>query len=221
MTISLAKTWVNAKIRLPAAREDAVRLLDLAESENVEATLIIGPQLSTSGKCFFCRWDGTELVVRELTTLQQRDWSINPQGLFKQLERTSTPKCPFSSEATVALTVSNVGGDGPHDGWAPLSGSCIAETSPHQVIRNCALRAEYFHPELQCRVTSTWYSNQDLNSERVTLSFSFSPLFSTNNPRICHGTLVVLLQLYAAEDWKKNTNCRRISNVAETVITLR
>ena len=116
MTISLAKTWVNARIRLPDAREDAVRLLDLAESENVEATLIVGPQLSTSGKCFFCRWDGRELVVRELTTLQQRDWSVNPQGLFKQLERPSFPKCPFSSEPTVALTVSSVEGDGPHDG---------------------------------------------------------------------------------------------------------
>ena len=120
MTNSLAKTWVNAKIRLPAAREDSVRLFDLAESENVEATLIVGSQLSTCGKCFFCRWDGRELVVRELTTLQQRDWSVNPQGLFKQLERTSLPKCPFSSGTTVALTVSNVGGDGPHDGWAPL-----------------------------------------------------------------------------------------------------
>lgn len=222
MSLSLAKTWVNTTVLQPAARTAALRLLDSAASQGVEGTLIVGPRLSTSGKCFLARWDGRELVVRELTSAQQRDWSVEPLGLFEQLEPPALPKYTFSSEPLVSLTVAHAENQGAHDGWKPLSGTCIAEleTVPHQVIRNCALRAEYFRPDLPRQVTSMWYSNHDLNSARVTLHFQFSPLFSKNNPQTFRGTLVVLLQLFTADDWSKNAGCRRISNVADTVITL-
>ena len=222
MSLSLAKTWVNATVRQPAARADALRLLDRAASQSVEGTLIVGPRLSTTGKCFLGRWDGRELVVLELTDAQQQDWSVDPQGLFQQLEPPALPGTAFSTENLVSLTVAAVENVGAHDGWTPLAGTCVAEfeTAPYQEIRNCALRAEYFRPDLPRQVTSMWYSQQDLNSARVDLHFQFSPLFSKNNPQTCHGTLVVFLQLFTADDWSNTSGCRRISNVADMVITL-
>lgn len=223
MSLSLAKTWVNATVRQPAAQADALRLLDQAASQDVEGTLIVGPRLSTTGKCFLARWDGRELVVRELTDAQQRDWSIDPHVLFQQPEPPAFPGTAFFTENLVSLTVANVEGDGLQDGWTPLSGTCIAEfeAAPYQVIQNCALCAKYFRPDLTCQVTSMWYSNRDLNSPRADLRFQFSPLFSRDNPQSCHGALAIFLQLFAADDWSKKSGCRCISNVADAVITLR
>lgn len=80
MSLSLAKTWVTAAVGQPAARADALRLLDQAASEGIEATLIVGPRLRSSGACFLARWDGRELVVRKLAHAQQQDWSVEPKG---------------------------------------------------------------------------------------------------------------------------------------------
>lgn len=222
MSLSLAKTWVNATVGQPTARADALRLLDQAAAEGVEATLIVGPRLTTNGKCFLGRWDGRELVVRELNGDQQQDWSIDPKGLFRQLEPVALPQATFSTEPLVSLTVSQVEGADGHDGWTPLLGTCVAEhAAGHSVIRNGALRAEYFRPDLRRQVTQMWYADRDLHAVRTTLQFRFPPLFSHKNPHTCHGTLVVFLQLFTADQWSKPVGCRRISNVADTVITLR
>lgn len=222
MSLSLAKTWVNATLRQPAALADTLRLLDQAAAEGVEATLIVGPGLTTNGKCFLGRWDGRELVVRELNGVQQKEWSIEPKGLFRQLEPEALPQATFSTEPLVSLTVSNVEQADGHDGWTPLSGTCIAEhAEPHSVIRNAALRAEYFRPDLQRQVTQMWYADRDLPSGQSKLHFRFAPLFSSKNPQTCRGTLVVLFQLFTADQWAKPVDCRRISNVADAVITLR
>ena len=223
MSLSLARTWVNATVGQPAARADALSLLAEAASQGVHGTLIVGPRLSTTGRCFLARWDGRELVVLELTDAQQRDWSVDPQGLFQQLEPPALPKGAFCTENLVSLTVTNIEGAADHDGSTPLCGTCIAEFEPaaFHVIHNCALRAEYFRPDLPRQVTSMWYSNQDLSSARVDLHFRFSPLFSRNNPQTCNGSLVVFLQLFTADDWTKKSGCRRISNVADTVIMLK
>lgn len=66
-----------------------------------------------------------------------------------------------------------------------------------------------------------WYAQDDLHSGRTMLQFQFSPLLSNQNPHICHGTLVVFFQLFTADDWSKPAGCRRISNVADTIIRLR
>lgn len=222
MSLSLAKFWVNATVGEPAARDDALRLLDQAAAKGCEATLIAGPRLVKHGKCFLGRWDGRELVVRELSKTQQQDWSIQPTGLFQQLEPVGLPQAKFSSEPLVSLTVSHVERADGHDGWTPLSGTCVVEnTAAHSVIRNVALRAEYFRPDLDRQVTHMWYAEADLHSDRTTLQFQFSPLLSDNNPHICPGTLVVFLQLFTAVDWSKLVGCRRISNVADTIIRLR
>ncbi len=223
MSLSLARAWVNSTIRQSAARADALRLLDEAASRGVNGTLIVGPRLSGTGRCFLARWDGRELMVLELTDAQQRDWSVDPLGLFQQLEPPALPGGAFSTENLVSLTVANIEGAVDHDGSTPLRGTCIAEFEPaaFHVIQNCALRAEYFRPDLPRQVTSMWYSNQDLNSVRVDLHFRFSPLFSGNNPQTCTGMLVVFLQLFTADDWSNKSGCRRISNIADTVIMLK
>ena len=222
MSLSLAKSWVNATVGVPAARDDALRFLDQAAAEGCEATLIAGPKLVKNGKCFLGRWDGRELVVRELSKTQQQDWSIGHRSLFRQLERVGLPHAKFSSEPLVSLTVSHVERADEHDGWTPLLGTCVVEnTAAHSVIRNVALRAEYFRPDLDRQVTHMWYAEADLHSDRTTLQFQFSPLLCDNNPHICHGTLVVYVQLFTADDWSKPIDCRRISNVADTIIRLR
>jgi hypothetical protein len=223
MSLSLATTWVNATIRQPAPRADALRLLERAATEGVEGTLIVGPHLTISGKCFLARWDGRELVVRELTRAQQQDWSIKPQGLFQELRQPALPQAPYTTEPLVSLTIAQIENAGAHDGWTPLSGICVAEyaAAPYQVIRNCALRAEYFRPDLRRPITSMWYSDRDLNATQSPLHFRLSPLFSKRNPQTCRGTLVVFFQLFAADDWSANAGCRRISNVVDSVVTLR
>ena len=222
MSLSLAKFWVNATVGEPAARDDALRLLEQAAAEGCEATLIAGPQLVKNGKCYLGRWDGRELVLRELSKTQQQDWSIEPRGLFRQLEPVALPQAKFSSEPLVSLTVSHVERADGHDGWTPLSGTSVVEnTSDHSVILNVALRAEHFRPDLGRQVTHMWYAQDDLHSGRTMLQFQFSPLLSNQNPHICHGTLVVFFQLFTADDWSKPAGCRRISNVADTIIRLR
>lgn len=222
MTSSLAKAWVNSTIRQPAARADALRLIDRAVAEDVAATVIVGPRLTSTGKCLLARWDGRELVVRELTDPEQRDWSVDPHGLFQQLEPRALPRTGFTTENLVSLSIVHVDGREHHDGWAPMTGTCIAESeaSPYQVIQKCALRAEYSRPDLPRQVTTMWYSNQDLNSARVEMRFRFPPLFSDQNPQTCQGTLLVLLQLFTADDWSRPAGCRRISNVADVVVRL-
>lgn len=222
MSLSLAKSWVNATVGQQAARTDALRLLDQAAAEGVEATLIVGPGLTTNGKCFLGRWDGRELVVRELNGVQQKDWSVESKGLFRQLEPVALPQATFSTEPLVSLTVSAVDQANAHDGWTPLSGTCMVEhAEPHRVIRNAALRAEYFRPDLQRQVTQMWYADRELPSGQSKLNFRFAPLFSNQNPHTRHGTLVVLFQLFTADQWAKPVGCWRISNVADAVITLR
>lgn len=222
MSLSLATTWVHAAIGQATARADVLRLLNQAASEGVEATLIVGPRLSTNGASLLARWDGRELVVRELTTAQQQDWSVEPNGLFQQLEPISLPQATISSEPLVSLTVSHVEGADEHDGWMPLSGTCIAEHAASQrVIRNGALRAEYFRPDLQRQVTQMWYADRILVTGQSPVHFRFPPLFSGNNPHVLRGTLVVFFQLFTADEWTKSVGCRRISNVADAVITLK
>lgn len=222
MSLSLAKTWVNATVGQSAARADSLRLLNDAAAEGLEATLIVGPRLTTNGKCFLGRWDGRELVVRELSAAQQQDWSIDPKGLFRQLEPVAVPHATFSTERLISLAVSHVEEAEGHDGWTPLSGVCVADhTSLHGVIRNCALRAEYFRPDLQRQVTQMWYADRELPFGQTMIHFHFPPLFSSKNLHTCRGTLVVYFQFFTAEDWTGLVGCRRISNVADAVITLR
>jgi len=222
MSLSLAKFWVNATVGESAARNDALRLLDQAAAEGCVATLIAGPRLVKNGKCFLARWDGRGLVVRELSKTQQQDWSIEPRSLFRQLKPVGLPQAKFSSEPLVSLTVSHVQRADEHDGWTPLSGTCVVEnTAAHSVILNVALRAEYFRPDLRRQVTHMWYAQDDLHSGSTMLQFQFLPLLSDNNPHIYPGTLVVFFQLFTAEDWSKPVGCRRISNVADTIIRLR
>lgn len=223
MSLSLARVWVTSTIRQPQAKSEALRLLDQAAKENVDATLIVGAELSTTGRCYLGRWDGRELTVIELAEEQQRDWKINRLGLFSQLEPARDDVGARSDEPPVSLSILSVDGAGDHDGWQPLSGSCLAELDqvPLHPIGNCALRAEYFRPDLARSVTCYWYLNSDLASRRTELKFRLPPLFTENNAQCGRGPLAVFLQLVSAENWEARTECRRFSNVAAVIVTLR
>lgn len=200
-----------------------MRLLEQAAAQGVEGTLIVGPLLSTTCKCYLARWDGRELVVRQLTEMQQQDWSIDPKGLLKQLEQPTWPGIEIPTEYLVSLTVDHVNLDSGYDGATPLSGTCIVEFegAAFHVISRCALRIAYFHPNLPRQVTAMWYADQNISTTRADLHFQFSPLFSPNNPQSFRGALVIYLQLFTADNWKERSGCRRISNVADHVIVVK
>lgn len=221
MSLSLAKTWVEKTIGQPAARADALRLLNQAAVDGVDASLIVGPELSTDGKCYLARWDGLELVVLVLGQEQVDDWSINPKGLFQELHTEGIPMHDLTTEPLVALSISRI--DKPaYDGWTPLTGICQFEIDgpQHRAIENSALRVHYFRPDLPRPVTAMWYAAFPLRAPGGELRFCFPPLFSKHNPHHLFGTLVVFLQMFAAENWVNKSGCRKISNVTAAVVTL-
>lgn len=222
MSLSLARTWIRKTIQQPGARDDALRLVEQAAAERVDGTLIVGPRLSANRKCYLARWDGEELVVLELMRRDQREWNVNPQGLFQELHSPDTALHNLTTEPLVALA--DIQFDTPiYDGWTPLSGKVGFEIDapPHRAIENAALRAKYFRPDLRRSVTAMWYANAPVLSPGGELRFQFPPLFSDKNPSHVRGPLVVFLQMFTAEDWVRRSGCRKVSNVTATVITLR
>lgn len=222
MSLSLAKTWVSATVGQPAAQADALRLLDQAADEGVEATLIVGPRLTANGKCYLGRWDGRELVVLELTRGALREWNFNPQSLFQELHTPGTAMHNLTAEPLVGLA--DVQFDtSDYDGWTPLSGKIGFEIDgpPHRAIENAALQAKYFRPDLRCAVTAMWYASVPVLSRGGELQFQFPPLFSDKNPSHVRGPLVVFVQMFTAENWVRRSGCRKVSNVTAAIITLR
>jgi hypothetical protein len=105
----------------------------------------------------------------------------------------------------------------------PLSGTCQYEFDrPYsQAMRRCALRAEYFGPNLPRQHTAMSYIDEPIPRPRGTFRFRFAPPLIWDGPKDLAGTLLIFLQMFDAEDWAKNVGTRRISNVTFMVATLR
>jgi hypothetical protein len=219
---ALGETWIQKMVGPPAAREDALRHFEQATAQQAEATLIVGSQLSTSGKCYLARWDGLELVVLELDRSMQADWRVNPRGLHLQLH---LPEVPLLAEpASMAPgSLTDVRIDVPvHNAWTPLTGTCRFEMDAvsHPTCGSPALRLQYYRPDLPRRVTVMWYADSFLPEAGGELRFQFPPLFSAKNPQPIQGGLVLFLQLLTAADWSAWRDCRKASNVAATIIRI-
>ena len=88
--------------------------------------------------------------------------------------------------------------------------------------RNCALRCEFYRPDLRRAVTGYSHLDEPLHPGNHQLEFKLSPLESAKNPGTIKGTLVLFLQMVTAEQWSSPvTELREISNTAVALIELR
>ena len=222
MSLSLANTWVRTAIRHPGAQADALRLLDRAAASNSEATLIAGCELTTNGRTYLGRWDGRELVVLELPTGLQRIWGIDPQALVQQMEAPAIATPILTSEPVVTISNARVDERPWYSGDTALLGTCRYEfDGPKvQIMLGCALRAEYFRPNLPHQNTAMWYLDEPLWELRGSLHFGFPPPLAGNRMELA-GTVLLFLQMFDSDDWAKNVGTRRVSNVTPVLATLR
>lgn len=214
MSLSLARTWVANTVGNPKACNAALELLDQAVAERAHATLIAGPRLTPNGKPYLGRWTGRELLVLEITEPQYASWGLDPRGLFEQLDAPRLPSEGPPADPIVSLSRPRLNGIGTHNGWARLSGNCPYTIDAPEIsnIDRCGLHVDYFHPRLAHQVTDNWVAFRPIRS-RGELCFFFNPIFSTRNPEVVHGTLILFLQLFTALDWHAKRGCQPVSNM--------
>jgi hypothetical protein len=221
MSLSLGQAWIQKAISKRTPQGEALRALDQASAHGSEATLIVGSRLTTSGRCYLARWDGWELTVLELNQTQQKEWNVNPLGLYQELRPISLPvqrptADPLVSISDVCLSTET------YNGWTPMTGTCWYDfdASPGSIITNAALRVRYFRPNMPRSVTAMWYVDAGILPPDGELQFTFPQLFSENSPQLDGGTLVLFLQLLDADDWVKAKGSRTISNVTAAFVSL-
>lgn len=219
MSLTLIQTWVSGTFRLLEAALDVMKFFDEAAAQGVEATLIVARELTNSGKSYLARWTGKEMVVLELSPAQQRGFGVLPNGLYKELgTRNSLTELP----AVHQVTLSDVRFDesGRYDGQKSLRGTAayaMDEPASRAIVR-CALRVQYFRPDMRRQVTGYWHSNTPLVAPSGELRFSFDPFFNKHNPNLLRGPIVLFFQLMTAQNWTSLAGCQQISNVAARVI---
>jgi len=218
MTLSLVRKWVESTVRHPNARARALSIVEQAAHQRVDATLVVGRELTRNHRCYLARWDGVELVVLELTQPQQRCWKIAPGGLVVEVGSPSMSGPVEEVESCVSLAIGAI--DPASADW-PLTGTFRFEMEGplHTVIENSALRARYFRPDLPFRVATTCYLRDALRPPGGEMRFRFDPIGEHLQPPLA-GPLAVFLQLLTAEDWAAQRRERKVSNVASALVDL-
>jgi hypothetical protein len=221
MSLALARTWIEKMIRQPNARADALGLFQRSAAESVDGTLIVGPRLSTNGKCYLARWDSEEFVVLELDEDVQAAWKVDPKALFRELHGAETSMLDVVTNRL--MSISDIRFDSAvHDSWTPLSGRLRIEGPPaSRAITNLAVRAKYFRPDLPRSIETMWYPESQAMETSGELRFRFPAAFSEKNPCQLNGPLVVFLQMFAAADWVRVSKCQKVSNVASAIVRIR
>ena len=222
MSLAVAEAWVRSAIRQPAAQQDALRLFEQASSDQVDATLIVAPELTKKRRSYLVRWTGRETVVLELSPHQQNSFGLVPFAMFKQLEARNTmseiPCQPWVTLSSIRFDTANS-----YDCSQPLTGRCTysVDESETKSLWRCALRAEYFRPDMPRPITAFWYIDAPPSPPQGELNFRFTPIRSVMNPVDFSGPLVLFLQLCSAQDWVRQQGLQRISNVTAAVIEIR
>jgi len=222
MSISLAQSWVRSAIRDPNAKVDVLNLLDGAQQKKVTATLVVGSELSTSGAAFLTRWDGTELSVSELTSPQQRTWDLPPNSLIRQLDSDSTLIPVISAERVVAISVSGLVIRSGADGSNSLCGVCrYVCDEPMSPIVTAAIQAHYFRPGLGRQRSGIWHADRVVGQPGGEMRFSFALPWLDRWGRDHGKPLAVFVQMFSADNWSSQLNCRRISNMASAFVDVK
>ena len=223
MSLTLVETWVTGMLRHPRAALDVMNLFDESAAQGVEATLIVAQELTKTGKSYLARWTGEELVVLELSPSQQLGFGVVPGGLSHVMAaRHAPPTLPGVRRVT--LSGIKIDDANRYDGHRRLAGKAAFEMddAASAAVFGCALRVQYFRPNMPRQITGFSHTNGPLVPPRGELKFAFDPLFGKDNPDQVQGPMVLFFQLMTARDWTNPLDgCQRISNVAASVVEIR
>lgn len=219
MSIDVAITWAKRTTRFERAAEDATALFQQAGREGQRATLLLSGKLTHDRKGWISRWTGHEFVAAELSPSAQAGLGMTDGAMCRQLEKLADQACPHEQ----CLTLSHIMFDGARiQSDAPIVGRCtvVLEDASKAVGRNCALRCEFYRPDLRRSVSGYWHIDAPLRLGSQELAFQLPPLQSAKNPGAVEGTLVLFLQMVSAERWSPVTGLREISNTAVALVDL-
>jgi len=226
MSIELAVAWAARTLRFPRAAEDAAGMFELAAREGNRATLLVSDQLTKDRKGWLARWTGNEVVVVELPPHHQAGLGLRPRVMCRHLEgRAELALHPLSRRWTLSDVVIDDVQRVQFD--RPILGSCriSGDGARHETLDACALRVEYFQPELQGQVTGYWHVDGPLSPDCREYRFSLPPLDSQQPDSrkrlpVVKGSLVLFLQLVTADDWRNLAGLRAISNTTAVVVEM-
>lgn len=226
MSIELVVAWAVRTLRFPQAVQDAVGMFEQAARDGHQATLLVSDQLTKDRKGWLARWTGNEVVVVELPPHHQAGLGLLPGVMCRHVEgRADLSPRPLIQR----LTLSDVAVDDAKGVQAdrPLVGSCSIsfDGPPYEALDRCALRAEYFQPDLSGQVTGYWHLNGPIRSGRAEHRFSLPPLLtriteSRNQPPVVSGSLVLFLQMVTADDWRNLAGLRPVSNTTAALVEI-
>jgi len=209
-------------IRFPQAAWDVEDLFNKAEAQGVDATIIAAPELTTNGRGCVARWTGDEMIVLELSPKQLSGFGIQPGMLVREI---SSPGPGWELPHAYRVSLSDIKIDRADqiDAHSPLTGQCIYEYDDpaDEFISASGLQIRYFRPDLNRQVPEYWYPiDSPFVPLKGTFQFSYPPLFSDTDTKSLKGTMVVFFQLLTGRDWHSVKGCRRVSNIAASVVEL-
>lgn len=226
MSIELAVAWAVRTLRFPQAVQDAVGMFEQAARDGHQATLLVSDQLTKDRKGWLARWTGSEVVVVELPPRHQAGLGLLPSAMCRHVEgRADLSPRPLIQR----LTLSDVVIDDAELVQAdrPLIGKCgiSFDGASYETLDGCALRVEYFQPEVPRQITGYWHLNGPIGSGRAEHRFSLPPLItqksdSGKQPPVVSGSLVLFLQMVTADDWRNLAGLRPVSNTTAALVEL-
>lgn len=226
MSIELAVAWAVRTLRFPQAVQDAVEMFEQAARDGHQATLLVSDQLAKDRKGWLARWTGSEVVVVELPPRHQAGLGLQPGAMCRHAER----RADLSPRPLIQrLTLSDVVIDDAELVQAdrPLIGSCgiSFDGVPYEALDGCALRVEYFQPEVPRQITGYWHLNGPIRSGRAEYRFSLPALVTQNpsagkQPPVVSGSLVLFLQMVSADDWRNLAGLRPLSNTTAALVEI-
>jgi len=213
--------WCQSMVPNADVRRDIADLFEKAAAQKVEATALIGSDLTERGKGYLVRWTGHELVVMELTRGQQKGMNLPANGLLRQLEPQS-PGSELPSLEVLSLTEIRLESPDVYDGAEPLNGNCQFRFDEDQfgIMHPCSLRVRYFKPDIDRTITAFWHAEGPLAHPGGRLAFTFTPLFTPNCGPFVPGPLALFFQLLLCRDQRTMDECQPISNVAAAMVEL-
>ncbi len=223
MSISLTRSWARSAISHPLPLKKA---LDFFESaNNLTCTVVVGRDLNPDHRAYLARWDGIDLVVRELTEEMQQAWSIKPSALILQRDSDDTLLPVVSTERRYSLSVEQIRLVTNSAGQMCLNGICrYACDSPAPLDFGGAIQVHYFRPSIGATTrrqhAGLCHANRMLGSPGGILPFEFDLPWLDRTDLNQRQPLALFMQIFTADNWEQPRNCRRVSNLTSAFVDI-
>ena len=104
----------------------------------------------------------------------------------------------------------------------PISGECRCsfDDPTSSGFLFCALRAEYFRPDLSRQGHAYFYVDEPIVPPSGVLLFRFASVSSLFHSTELRGAIVLFLELFTASDWSTRKGIHRISNTVSVSIEI-